>query len=492
VKRVLLAGFKQETAVFNPVCTRYEDFHVRRGEEIVDTLGHTATEFAGALDTFAEAGVVQAVPTFAAWSISGGPVRNADLDRLIDELLASIREHADVDGAYIVFHGAMAGEDEDDPEGRVLAAAREILGDIPLVISLDLHAVLSERMFAHADVLVPFHTYPHTDQYQTGERAARSLLKLLENKAKPTPARVELPMLVRGDELLTATGRFGHAIRTCREIESSEGGLAAGVLIGNPFTDVPALQSNVVVTTDSDPDRARRQAEGIARFMWQNREHFVAPLKTLEEAIDIARKTDGLTVFSDAADATSSGAPGDSNAILRGLLASDYRGKALLALVDAPAVNRAFAAGIGARLTTPLGGTLDPDRHTPVDVKACVKTLSDGDFTYADSTPARAGWVAVLVAGSIHVVVTGRPVHVMDRKVFQAHGLEPADFDLVVVKSPNGFRTHYEAIAAAIVPVDVPGATSANLRSLPYRRCVRPIFPLDAEVVPPFSVEEED
>ncbi len=62
-----------------------------------------------------------------------------------------------------------------------------------------------------------------------------------------------------------------------------------------------------------------------------------------------------------------------------------------------------------------------------------------------------------------------------------------ANFDLVVAKSPNGFRTWYESIASLIVPVDAPGSTSANLKSLPFQRCLRPIFPLDADVPSPFS-----
>ena len=69
----------------------------------------------------------------------------------------------------------------------------------------------------------------------------------------------------------------------------------------------------------------------------------------------------------------------------------------------------------------------------------------------------------------------------MGRRLFLSHGLDPRDFDIVVLKSPNGFRTHYQDIAARIVAVDVPGSTSANLHSLPYRNCVRPIFPLDPE-----------
>ncbi|MBT4501421.1 MAG: M81 family metallopeptidase [Gemmatimonadetes bacterium] len=488
MKRVLLAGFKQETAVFNPTCTRYDTFHIRRGEEIASSLRHTHTEFAGGLEIFAAAGDIEVVPTWAGWSVSGGPVHPPDLDRMIDELLAAVRANADVDGAYIVFHGAMAGEDEDDPEGRVLTAVREILGDIPLVISLDLHAVLTDSMVEKADLHFPFHTYPHTDLYETGQRAARGLLALLAEQVRPTTHRVELPMLVRGDELITATGRFGEAIRACQEIESSESGLAAGVLIGNPFTDVPALQSNVLVSTDGDPGLARLEAEKIARFMWQNREQFVAPLKSIEEAISIAEETEGLTVFSDAADATSSGAPGDSNTILKELVAQRYSGKALLSLVDEPAAKQAFAAGVGATLTVPLGGNLDTGRHSPLEIEVYVKTLSDGNFTYAGGTPEQGGPTAVLVIDDrIHVVVTSRPVHIMDRSLFQAHGLEPATFDLVSVKSPNGFRPHYESSAAAIVPVDAPGATSANLHSLPYRRCVRPIFPLDPEVSFPLA-----
>ena len=207
----------------------------------------------------------------------------------------------------------------------------------------------------------------------------------------------------------------------------------------------------------------------------------------LDEAIRLARQTDGLCVFSDAADATSSGASGDSNHILRGLVEDNFPGRALLTIVDAPAVAGAIEAGVGTRTTLDLGGSLDPARHKPLRVNAYVKSLGDGEFLYEEGTRARAGRTAVLVINfdeketGIHVLVTERAVHVMGRRLFLAHGLDPVDFDLVSMKSPNGFRTHYESIAARIVPVDVPGSTSANLHSLPYRHCPRPIFPLDAD-----------
>lgn len=490
MRRVLIAELKQETATFNPWPTRYDDFQIHKGADLVQARRGTQTEICGALDVFAAEDDLDAVPTMSATSVSGGAIPAADLDRLISEIVASIRSSGDFDAAYLCLHGAMAGTDEVDPEGRLLQEVREIIGDAPLVASLDLHAVLTERMLACANVLVPFHTYPHVDQYETGRRAARLLLKLLDGTVNPVTSRIALPMLVRGDELITRTGRFGEAIRMCQDVEASPTGLAAGVIIGNAFTDVPDLKSNVIVTTDNDPEFARDQAEQIARFMWDNRELFQAELTPLDEAIRLAETGDGLTVFSDAADATASGAAGDSNAILKGLLESGFSGTALLPIVDAPAVEAASAAEPGATIEVTLGGTRDPGRFTPLPVTATVTALHSGLFQYENGTHGNAGGVAVLQIGSITVMATERSVYVVGRAVFLSHDLDPEDFDVVVVKSPNGFRTWYEPIAARIVPVDVPGSTSANLHSLPYHHCRRPIWPLDENASPNFENAE--
>ena len=495
--RILVAELKQETSSFNPRLTLYEDFHQAHGNDLLSARRGTDTEIAGALDVFAEADVaVEPVGGMAAWAVSGGPIREADLDRLVDEFIDAVARHDELDAAYFCLHGAMAGQQEGDPEGRVLERARQLLGDeLPLVVSLDLHAIFTDRMQQHAPVFVPFHTYPHVDQYQTGCRAAAVLLRLIADDVRPTNCRVRLPMLVRGDQLLTATGLFGDAIRMCQDIENSPSGLAAGVLIGNPFTDVPGLGSWVEITTDDDQPAADQAAGLIARFLWDRRDRLEAELVSLDTAIRTANSTDGLAVFSDAADATASGASGDSNAILAGLLGSSplastrFVGTALLSVVDAPAARIACDAGAGATVELDLGGTRDPDRFDPLPVTASVRSTHDGHFTYESGKPETAGETAVLriatSAGHVDVLVTQRSVYVVGRAVFTAHGLEPTDYDVVVAKSPNGFRTHYESIAAAIVPVDVPGSTSANLHSLPFVNCPRPIFPLDLDVPEP-------
>ena len=115
-----------------------------------------------------------------------------------------------------------------------------------------------------------------------------------------------------------------------------------------------------------------------------------------------------------------------------------------------------------------------------MECEVYVQSLHDGHFTEESGEHARAGKTAVLVSGTCSIMVTEFPVSIMGRRVFEARGLNPIDFDLVVCKSPNGFRTHFDAICERVVAVDCPGSTSANLKSLPYKNVTRPIFPLDA------------
>ncbi|MEC7565668.1 MAG: M81 family metallopeptidase [Planctomycetota bacterium] len=479
---ILFAEMRQETASFNPFPTNYAMFRQLHGAEITSKYRQTKTEISGFMDIMAGREDIQLIPTISAASVSGGAIPTADLTRLLEEISESIGKAAaqnQIDAVYMCLHGAMAGETEHDPEGLLLSKVRQIVGEVPLVASIDLHAILTDRMLELIDIVVPFHTYPHVDQYETGERAARCLLKLIDGQATPETVTVKLPLLVRGDELITATGKYGEAIRLCQAIEASETGLSAGVNIGNAFTDVPELRTNILVVRDGDREQAELDANRIAKFMWQHHELFKADLISVEESIDIAQSTNGLTVFSDAADATASGASGDSNEILKALVESDFEGRALVPIVDQPAVEKALAGGAGGRVTLSLGGTLDAGRFVPLELEVEVLRVYDGHFTYENGLAGFGGRIAVVRFRNIDILVVERSLFFVGQKVFSSHGCNPADYRIVVVKSPNGFRPYYESIASEVCAVDVVGSTSANLKSLPFKNVARPIFPLD-------------
>src|SRR5205823_97927 len=160
--RLLIAECKQEVSSFNPVPSRYEDFVVSRGAEILPRHQGGQSEIAGALSVFAGRPGLELVPTYSARAItSGGTLLAADFDRIAAEFLEALRAAPPVDACYFSLHGAMAAENEEDPEGFLLAEARKILGErVPLVISLDLHGILTDRMLEHSDAVVVYHTYP--------------------------------------------------------------------------------------------------------------------------------------------------------------------------------------------------------------------------------------------------------------------------------------------------------------------------------------------
>lgn len=485
--RILIAECKQEVSTFNPHRSGYGDFGVRRGRELLDYHRTVRNEVGGALSVFDATEEIEVVPAYSAFFItSGGTLAKPDWERIASEFLEEIRQAPPVDGVYFCMHGAMASEEELDPEGFLLAETRKILGEtIPLVVSLDLHGILTDRMVEHSDAIVAYHTYPHVDFFETGQRAARLLLRILAGEVKPVTAKVAIPALVRGDELITATGLFGRSIRIAQEVEDGPRGLSAGMFIGNPFTDVPELQTYSFVVTDDEPELAEREALRIAESFWENHEPMRVPLVSLDEmaAIVLNHRGGGTIALVDAADATSSGASGDSNAVLRNLVESGYRGRVLLPLVDEPAVRAAFAAGIGATLTTPVGGTLDPARFTPIEITATVRLLSDGRFrSESFGEEWLAGPTAVLESGNFTLVVSSRAVNLYDRSFFLAHGQDPRRFDAVVVKSPHCQPHMYADWCARMVNIDAPGSSSANLPYLGHTRCPRPIFPLDEEV----------
>ncbi len=486
MRKILIAGCEQEISSFNPQSSRYEDFDILRGKALFAAHAGADTCIRGALDVLGVRNDLELVPVYAASACSAGPLAQADFERLAGEFLTAIADAMtpDVAGVYLSLHGAMGATGERDPEGYLLQRTRAIVGpQIPIVISMDLHGLLTARMLENCDAIAVYHTYPHNDFTSTGQRAARLLEAILDRGARPVMARIIIPALVRGPELITATGLYGKVIDRAKAMETGGEALSAAVLIGNPFTDAPELGSQSLVITDNDPQQARRLALELADAFWAGHDRMLAELEDLPAAIADAATQPGPVTFTDAADAPSSGASGDSNTILAALLAASYRGRAIMPIVDAPAAARAHAAGVGARLRLSLGGTIDPVRFPPLELEVEVERLGDGEYVHEVSRlPAHAGPTAVLRHGDIRIVVISHAVFMMDRAIFLAHGLDPEQADIIVVKSP-GAAMRYFTFARRNYVLDIPGATSANLKSLGHLVCPRPMFPLDDDVV---------
>jgi microcystin degradation protein MlrC len=498
--RIALGGITHEANTFCPHATDLADFRARqclRGDEVLDNWNAIRTEHAGALSVLTRTPDCEVVPTLLARALSGGPVRAEAFGALLDELLERIAAARPVDGVLLILHGAMMAEGAPDATGEILARVRGLVGpEVPVVGTLDLHANVTARMVDEATALIGYHTAPHVDMYETGQRAAQVLIETVEGRLTPTPALARLPMLLPPENSTHNWGPLAEVIERGLELERERTILHAGIYPVQPWMDTEDVASSVVVLTDGDPDLAQTCALELAGLFWANRARFVAELVPPDEAVQRAlacpsgQSTPGTVIVCDSADSTTSGSTGDSTAVLAALLRlAPVAETALVNIVDPGAVARAMEAGVGATIDVEVGGALAPRYYDPVRLTAYVKTLSDGTFTFKGpgmrGVPHHMGRTVVLVKGGIYLAVMERGVSQWDPQMYRSLGLEPADARLVQVKSPMAFRAAYEGLYDEVIVVAAPGAANPDLRSLTWERVPRPIYPMDPDVTWP-------
>lgn len=426
-------------------------------------------------------------PVCAAWAITANRLMRADFERLISDFESNLRR-AKPDALLIAMHGAQTADGEDDVEGHVLERARMVLGpDIPIVLTLDLHANVTRRMVALSTAIVGYHTYPHIDMFETGQKAARLMLRILSGAVRPQMAFRKLPLIIQAEKSQTSSGPMRQLIAVEEKWERGGQAEAVSIFPVQPWMDIEEMGCAVVSVTNGNARAARKQVDSLARRLWDEKELYEAELTPVEEAVSRALAMEGgPVVLAESSDSTGSGSPGDSTGVLKVLVKTKMDGQAAIFLVDPAAVATAIAAGIGATVTMKVGGTFDKKHSKPVKVTGVVKLISDGRWVarargYNTGITTCMGRTVVLEVGPVLILIAERSAMTVDPELFRSHGIDPAHCKIVVVKSPNGFRAAYEPIARAVFLVDTPGVSTANLGALQWRRISRPIYPLDRD-----------
>src|SRR4051812_3770926 len=218
--KVAIAAILQESNTFSPVYTHYDHFSPVFGDGALQRHEGKLTEMGGFIDILRERSA-QIAPVCAAWAITANRLVRADYERLAGSFQQHLRE-ANADALLFALHGAQTAEGEDDVEGDLLDRARETLGpDKPIVVTLDLHANVTRRMVDRADAIVGYHTYPHVDMFETGQKAARLLMKILDGSLKPTVAMRKLPLIVPAENCQTYRGPMHELMESARAAEAT-------------------------------------------------------------------------------------------------------------------------------------------------------------------------------------------------------------------------------------------------------------------------------
>ena len=487
--RIGVGYLLQETNTFSPVETRLEDFHLLLGTAILDRWRGTRTEIGAFLDVLAPT-QHEAVPLFAGWAMTAGPMTAATFEKIRNSVAEQVREQGPFDALLLALHGSMCAQGTDDCEGEILETVRAIVGErIPVVVTFDLHANMTVKTVRHANAVIGYKEYPHTDMYETGTAAAELMLKTLRGEAAPVVVMRKLPLIVPAENMQTTHGPMRGVFDTAEQYRRAHRQVLSVSVFGvQPWLDIAEMGCAVVAVADGNrggaEDAARECARLTARKFWESRGEFEVPLLDARAAVREALSTEGQpVVLADSADSPTAGAPGDSAELLRILLEEAPDVPALVWVRDPGAVEQAWKLRPGDRIRTTVGGAFNPDQYGPVEIEGRLRSLSDGRFVfrgrYNYGMLNEMGRTAVIEAGAISIVVSERAASGIGTELYRSQGLEPKHHKIVVVKSANSFRSEYGGFMVKALMADTPGLSSSNLRSLPFRRVPRPIYPLD-------------
>ena len=484
--RILLCELHQETNTFNPIDASLEDFKLLRcieGREMYDQLKVVPGAVHGMIDAIEEAGG-EVVPVISMEGGSGGKLKDEVVDYFVGKVLKAIESSGSFDGVYFPFHGATVAVSEEDVCGSVVEKVRKAVGEERIIaVSFDLHANVTEKTLANADVVCGYQSYPHMDFYETGYRAASLGMRKLIGKSV-VPASTIIPMMVPPAGYSSQLEPFKSVIDYGKKLVEDGLLLDFTVFQVQPWMDLSVIGSTVIAVAE-DEETAKKYSDELAQRLFENRDGFWPDLMTLDEVIERAEKkqSDKPIVLVDASDSPNGGAAGDS--VAAALKVQERGSKVHMGLFvkDPEAVEKAFKLGVGSTAEFSIGAGFTPNLPGPFTAEAVVRSLHDGEFV--QEGPAGKGFVqhigraAVVTAGSIDFLICDMPRASGDPQLFRHFGIEPTQYDIIVVKANTSFRVPYRPIAEEFCYVNTPGAGTSDLKSLPFKRLPKGFYPFD-------------
>lgn len=483
-KRVLVAEFKHETNVFATSLSdmkAYQDRYLKTGDEVLSFFEGVRTETGGFIDGCRKAGL-EMVPAIAANATPGGMVTQDVFDFVAKHIRETLAKNP-VDGVLLALHGAMVYEGGLDGEGDILAVVREIVGpDIPVIVTLDLHANITEAMVRNANALVGYDTYPHVDTYERALEAVEIMDGIFKGELAPVMHCASIPILC--PFLNSAHEPIAGHMAALFDWEKKPGVICATLYHGFFHADIPEARMSVVAVTNGDAALARQVAEDLARGVTEDHKRFLNAMPGAQEAVSRAlAATKGPVVIAETADNPGGGGSGDTTHLLRELLAQGAKDVGFAMMRDAETAQQAATAGIGARISVRLGGKSEALNGEPIVTEAVVKNITDGKFRNIGpmwhDLAIDCGTTAVLDVQGIDVIVCTNRLQPLDPEIFHKNGIDPASKKIIVVKSAQHFRASYEAIASEIIYEDGPGLGSQTPANFNFKHIRRPVFPLD-------------
>jgi len=520
--RFAILGIFHETNTFSTVPATYEEFEksgILRGQQIADRFSESEHMIAGYLQGAAELGFDAKLLMLARTGPIGTITKDA-YDRISNEMLGMLRDQGPWDGVLLPNHGAAVAEEFPDMDGEFTRAVREIVGpDVPVGITLDMHANISKQTVANTDVCIVWRTCPHLDTKLRGRKTAELIFRAAKGEINPVQFIEMPPMLVNIVKQFTGQEPMRSLVDDCVAANEIDGILDTSIAEGYPYADVDEMGMSWIAIADGDIGKAEKVAKSMAARAWEKRADLNRPVASIEEALVQAQeryvgpKPEGVEnflpddgsglaemehsdhshlgpiVLMDVGDNIGGGSSADSTHILKVALEMGVEGY-LQSLYDPEAVEALVAAGVGAEMSLDVGGKTDHMHGEPIKITGTVMMIDDGP--YEETRPTHGGGryfddglrVCFSTLNGMTILLTSKRTGNTAREQMYSMGIRPEDYRVVVAKGVSSPRPAYQPIAAEIILVNSPGVTTADLDTFTYERRRKPLYPFEEPVYP--------
>lgn len=482
--KVLIGQFIVESNANIPLKNDITSFDIAFGEELINKMN--------VRDVF-EAENIEMIPSIYACAFASGVIKRNAFDYIESCLLESVRENLnELDGIYLMLHGASEVEEIGSGDHHIIKEIRKIVGEyLPIAVVCDPHGNLNQEYVDSLNILRTYRESPHTDAVDNWKLTAQMLCDLLKDRRYVKPVYRKLPLILGGEQSVSLDEPVKSINKYLDELEEDPRILSCSWHVGylRHDTDVAGCAVVVLPMSQDDTEYANEVADKLAKYVWDKRHefHYTGNATSPEEALRQALEFDGKpVVITDSGDNTTSGATGWNTYILRQFLEVESLKKTVLfaAITDPVTLEQLRDLNIGDEADINLGvGHDEMSKSVPLHVVVKVK----GDIIRPIGLGAVNLETSKLFGYSVTVNIKGTPIDVVvsnhresfkHNLQFETVGVDWRDYDITIVKQGYIFP-ELKAESKFNVMSLTNGATPQNTKLIPFKRIMRPMFPID-------------
>ena len=475
---VLIGLFNTESNGNIPTICRLNNYDIAFGEECIDKIQ--------VRNVFEKEGI-NIIPSIYANAGGAGVIEKNAFEYIESCFINCVKENIqDIDGIYLMLHGASFVEGIGSGDFHILKEIRKIVGPyLPIAVVCDPHGNLTKEYVESTQIIRSYRNSPHTDKNETYEKVAHSLCTLLKQREYIHSEYIKLPLILGGEQSVSADEPVKSINEYMDEMEKDPKILSASWHVGYIRHDCSEAGCGVVVVPKSKEyqDYAKKKVKELANYVWSKRHefHYTGLTASPEEAMKMALEyPESPFVITDSGDNTTSGATGWNTYILNQVLQSKTNKSVLFVTIhDEKTFLNLLNTELNTNQSISLGVNYDEYSKT-IDLNVAVKhsgklcrfikgkydkKLGDGILVQIKNT-------------NIDVIVSNTQQPIINTTELEYFGVDWTKYDIVVLKQGYIFPD-FKKEAKGYVMSLTKGATPQDTASLEFKQIMRPMFPID-------------